>query len=71
MLPGRNPEWQQLGSHTPEHYYDIMYFKDQEPFKFPEGKENLKKAFKDRFPNLTAKIDTYYSHVDRATRAFT
>jgi hypothetical protein len=48
-----------------------MHFKGEQPFKFPEGVENIKQAFKDRFPNLTEEIDTYYSHIDRAMHAFT
>jgi hypothetical protein len=48
-----------------------MHFPGKETFKFPEGKENIKKAFKTRFPNLTAEIDVYYNHIERAAKAFT
>jgi len=47
-----------------------MHFKGQETFKFPAGVENIKKAFKDRFPELIAEIDVYYHHVERAAHVF-
>jgi hypothetical protein len=49
-LAGRNVEWAQQGYETPEHYYDFMHYSGKEIFKYPEGLDNLQKAFKDRFP---------------------
>lgn len=46
-----------------------MHYSGKEIFKYPEGLDNLKKAFKDRFPQLTAEIDLYYSHIARAGKA--
>jgi hypothetical protein len=47
-----------------------MHIGDKEVFKYPEGKENIRASFKQRWPKHHTKIDTYFDHINRAFKAF-